>query len=92
MPEGDHSGAADIREYLLALLTNLWEQGSDFNSKRPYGYSGWQHDVYASLAAAGLIAGRRDAGDEWWEWYDQDHAEELMRLALTELRGNAPTP
>jgi hypothetical protein len=49
-----------IRDYLHGLLRNLWAQGEGFSSKRPYGNSGWEYDLYTALARAGLIEAELD--------------------------------
>lgn len=45
-----------IRDYLKGLLTNLWTEGEGFSGKRPFGNSGWRHDLYRPLIAAGFPA------------------------------------
>lgn len=49
-----------IREYLKDLLLTLWQQKERFNSKRPFGNSGWEYDLYKPLIKAGLIEGKLD--------------------------------
>lgn len=46
--------AATVGEYLGLLLSTLWLQDENFNSKRPFGNSSWQWSVYEALAAAGF--------------------------------------
>ena len=53
----NHLGATTIRDYLTDLLATLWIQGSDFNSKRPFGYSDWQFTIYKHLVRAGWVEG-----------------------------------
>lgn len=48
MVEND-ADAETIRDYLKALLTKLWCEDEGFSGKRPFGNSGWQNEVYASL-------------------------------------------
>lgn len=45
-----------IRDYLKGLLDSLWTQGEGFSGKRPFGNSGWRHDLYRPLIAAGFPA------------------------------------
>lgn len=52
--------AKTVRDYLKALLSNLWRKEESFSGKRPFGNSGWQHDVYAALVRAGAIKGALD--------------------------------
>lgn len=49
-----------IREYFLELLRTLWIEEEGFSGKRPFGNSGWQHDVYTALIKHGLIPGKLD--------------------------------
>jgi len=49
-----------IKEYLYELLTMLWEQGEGFSGKRPFGNSGWEHDIYQPLVANGVVEGTLD--------------------------------
>jgi hypothetical protein len=50
-----------IREYLYELFSDLFHQGEDFNSKRPWGNSGWQFDVYTALIREGILPGMLDS-------------------------------
>lgn len=56
----DAGGDMTIREYLGALLTELWRQGEGFNGKRPFGNSGWKSDIYAVLIREGAVEGTLD--------------------------------
>jgi hypothetical protein len=52
------SDAGDLltcREYLCALLRQLWLDGESFSAKRPFGNSGWEGDLLDALADAGFI-------------------------------------
>lgn len=54
MEEND-AGAATIRDYLKALLRVLWREGESFGGKRPFGNSGWEWELYKTLAANCVI-------------------------------------
>jgi len=41
--------AETIRDYLKALLNQLWMEDEGFSGKRPFGNSGWQHEIYNSF-------------------------------------------
>ena len=57
-------GTITIREYLHALLAKLWKEEWAFNSKRPFGNSGWQYPLRKPLIAAGFVSGELiDEGD-----------------------------
>ena len=44
-----------IRWYLQKILSRVWEQKECFDGKRPFGNSGWGHDLYAPLVKAGYV-------------------------------------
>jgi hypothetical protein len=62
LPINKHSAylGATIRDYLIALLAALWQQGEFFSGKKALGGSGWQWDLYDPLVKAKLIAGKYD--------------------------------
>lgn len=43
------------REYLCTLLQTVWDEKEGFSGKRPFGTSGWEHDIYGALADAECI-------------------------------------
>lgn len=55
--QGNDAGAATIGGYLQALLRELWEKEEGFSGKRPFGNSGWSHDLYIPLIKAGAVEG-----------------------------------
>lgn len=59
MEEND-ADASNIREYLQALLRELWLEGESFSGKRPFGNSGWEYDLYKPLIVAKAIKGKLD--------------------------------
>jgi hypothetical protein len=93
MKEND-AGASTIGEYLLRLLVKVWDEDEGFSGKRPFGNSGWTHDLYAALAEAGIIEAEKDVWDEddedygWsWTWsYGQQRiGHNLIKNAIKEL-------
>jgi hypothetical protein len=57
-PLGENDAhAATVRDYLIALLVQLWREEEGFDGKRPFGNSGWAYEVYGPLVKAGLIEG-----------------------------------
>lgn len=82
LPDND-AGAATVRDYLITLLRTLWSGGEDF-IKRPFGNSGWQHDIYAPMVTAGLIDGKLDE-DGWIDHVDSRAADGLMDEAIQAL-------
>lgn len=66
------AGATTIRAYLVALLSKLWSEGESFSGKRPFGNSGWEHDLEVPLVAAGVVDGALD--DEGYVKHIDQHA------------------
>lgn len=50
-----------IRDYLLKLLLELWEEGEMFSSKRPFGNSDWECEVFKPLIENGIVRGVIDS-------------------------------
>ena len=83
LPEND-ADALTIREYLVNLLGEVWNEGEGFSGKRPFGNSGWENDLLIPLAQAGLISGSLD--EEWDDWeLDDDAGRELISKAIESL-------
>jgi hypothetical protein len=85
MSDGNDAGAATIRDYLLKLLAELWREEQGFDSKRPFGNSGWQYDVYMPLVRAGLVAGSLDEYDDVSDDFEPRDADELVLAAIAEM-------
>ena len=66
-----------IRDYLHTLLHKLWGHGEGFSSKRPFGNSGWESDIYAALVAGGFVSGEIDE-DGYLVSCDEDEADQLV--------------
>jgi hypothetical protein len=68
----DHDEVGDditVRQYLRELLSELWEEEESFSGKRPFGNSGWQHDLYRPLHKAGFIdMGPVTEDGEYFNW------------------------
>lgn len=77
MPENEVN-ADTIRDYLVALLAALWDEGEGFSGKRPLGESGWKSRLLAPLVAAGMIDGALD--DEGYLEYDDHYRPVVDRL------------
>lgn len=81
MPEGNDADAATIGDYLIRLLSDVWEYGEGFDGKRPFGNSGWEWDLYAALAKAGHITGVFDQ-DGYVEGADTPEGRSLVADAI----------
>ena len=59
LPMGRNDAEADtVREYLKALLTQLWAEGEGFSGKRPFGNSGWEREIYIALVKGRAVPGK----------------------------------
>lgn len=85
IPMDENDGdAKTVREYLQALLRRLWVEGEGFSGKRPFGNSGWEHDVAFALVKAGAIPGSID--EEYGEaTYDDREALSAVLDAIDAL-------
>lgn len=86
LPSND-ADAPTVRDYLIALLREAWEQGENF-CKRPFGNSGWQYEIYAPMVKAGIVPGTIDSDGELDDC-DTRAADALMDKAIQAL-GAAP--
>jgi hypothetical protein len=57
------ANAETVKCYLKELLKALWREGEGFSSKRPFGNSCWEFDLYKALVAANLVEGELDEYD-----------------------------
>ncbi len=76
--------ASTVREYLVALLLALWNEGEGFSGKRPLGNSGWEVDIYKALGRAGLVECEFDE-DGYLDSMDYPAADELVRDSISRL-------
>lgn len=83
MLENDINAKA-VGDFLKALLLCLWNEAECFSSKRPFGNSDWQYQVYASLINAGYEIGTLDS-DLYVDTLDQEKADELILRAIEEV-------
>lgn len=83
MQEND-AAAITIKDYLKALLTTLWSEGEGFSGKRPFGNSGWEHELYVALVAAGAVQGKLDE-EGCLDTVDHESANELIFQAIESL-------
>jgi len=78
MLEDNDAEADTIRDYLHSLLKTLWSEGEGFSGKRPFGNSGWEHDLYVALVKGGAIAGKFDEEYDDLLDYDEKEADKLI--------------
>jgi hypothetical protein len=86
LPLGDNDAdAATVRDYLIALVRQVWVENEDFSGKRPFGNSDWQYDLYVPIMRAGLVNGSIDIWNELGEDFDKPAADALILAAIDEL-------
>lgn len=66
-----------IRDYLMKLLTKVWNEGEEFNGKRPFGNSGWQYNLYQPLIKYGFVKGKLDEY-EYIETLNEKQADDFV--------------
>lgn len=87
-PDTNDAGANTIRGYLVALLAELWEKGEGFSGKRPFGNSGWEHELYRALADDGEIEANYYTYDDGFvevDGYDTVKGNRLIARAIRDL-------
>lgn len=84
--EPNNANAATVGEYLGLLLSNLWIDGERFSSKRPFGDSDWQYDVYIALNKAGLIKGLILDEDGYVKEFNQKNSIKADELILEAIK------
>ena len=84
MREND-SGEDTVKGYLTALLWELWWEEESFSGKRPFGNSGWKHDLYQTLIEFKFVEGEIDADGYIVGNYDKRKANQLISEAIEAL-------
>lgn len=79
------AGASTVRGYLCALLAVLWDEQECFGGKRPFGNSGWHHELHEPLVTAGLLAGELETDEDEEPGIDYSEGNRLIRLAIEAL-------
>ena len=76
--------ARTVKDYLKALLAQLWEEGEGFSGKRPFGNSGWEYELYVALVGNGIVRGSL-TDDGYVEECDVATANALIYEAIYSL-------
>lgn len=56
MQEND-AKAKTVADYLFKLARHMWDEEDGADGKRPFGNSGWQHEIIAALVRGGALRG-----------------------------------
>lgn len=86
MLDKNDAGAATVGEYLCALLEAVWTEGEDFNSKKPFGNSGWETFIQTALIRNHVVSGKFDE-DGYVEGVDYKAVDEIIVKCLRDLFG-----
>lgn len=78
------AGAATIRDYLKALVREVWVEQEGFSGKRPFGNSGWSGELEMALVKAGRIAGSLSP-EGWLDESDPEAAHKIILEAINRL-------
>ena len=73
-----------IREYFKLIAFEVWTEGEGFSGKRPFGNSGWQTDIYATLVKYGVIDGHFDS-EGYIEEYDDEAGSDIIEDLIKAL-------
>lgn len=85
IPMGENDAkAATVRDYLIKLLSLVWEEQEGFNGKRPFGNSSWDWDIMHALGKAGVIKATFDE-DGYLGDCDDEHGHRLVAAAIISL-------
>jgi hypothetical protein len=83
---GDNdANAVTIGDYFMRLAEAAWVEEEGFSGKRPFGNSGWQHEVYHALVTNKVITGEIDEYG-YVEDYDGQAADQITKAILAFLR------
>lgn len=84
MQQPNDARVKTVGEYLAKLLSTLWSEGEGFSSKRPFGNSSWEYEIYLALARAGFVHIELDE-DGYIDSFSQeqeDLANELIQRTI----------
>jgi len=77
----NYINAETVRDYLKALLVDLWLKDAKFNPEYPFGNSAWKHDFYRAFAVKGLMKSTyvNEEGEDMY-FYDQEAMNQVDKL------------
>lgn len=78
------AAAATIREYLVKLVAQVWNEEECFSGKRPFGNSGWTADFDKTLIQHGVVEGTLDS-DGYVEEIDRHEVKDIIAKTIQYL-------
>jgi hypothetical protein len=78
--------AETIGDYLKQLLADLWIEEEGFNTKRPFGNSGWKHEIYGAMVKNAWVQGEWDYEDGWLGYISQEEEDKADALILEAIK------
>jgi hypothetical protein len=79
------ANAETIGDYLNSLLSAVWGEEESFSGKRPFGNSGWKHEIYYTLVKEKIIEGSIDLEYGDLTDYDEVAANKVINEAIQSL-------
>lgn len=79
--QSDIGANETVREYLYQLLQKLWGEKESFDGERPFGGSGWEHDIYKALIDGEYISGRFSDDGEL-SGFSKSEADEFVQSLI----------
>ena len=83
----DFDGEITVREYMFKLLEALFLEGECFSGKRPFGNSGWEHDIIKVLIKTKMVDGSLDEDGFIEEVDDRKSTQIIIEKILKPLFG-----
>lgn len=87
--EPNDADAATVRDYLVTLLSVIWDDGQDLS---PFGNSGWEWDLYRALVKAGYANNPFDENGHYVtpkNDFNKRAAKQMIADAIDALRADA---
>ena len=79
----EYGKGCSFRSYIKGLIDELWKQGPSFDAKRPFGFSGWQHEVYSEMIENHLLVAYDKDG--LIQEFDKGRADIAIRYCIDHI-------
>lgn len=86
-PDTNDAEACSIGEYLQKLLLRLWRVQEGFDGKRPFGNSGWEHEISDALVRSNVVSGEINEDGDIVD-FDYDELTEAIECAIVHAFSN----